>query len=182
MHDLTPGDSALLLIDLQQRLLPTIDRHESVTRACEDLIDGLALLELPVILTEQFRRLLGPTAECLRDRLPGVEPLPKMTFDCCGEPAFLEALERTGRRQIIVAGIETHVCVLQTACSLARMGYGVFLAADACGSRKPEDRELALQLMRERGVTVATVEMLVFQLLGTAEGRAYRQFVKILKR
>jgi nicotinamidase-related amidase len=182
MHDLTPRDSALLLVDLQQRLLPTIDRHEYVTRACEDLIDGLALLELPVVLTEQYRRLLGPTVDCLHERLPAVEPLPKMTFDCCGEPAILDALERTGRRQIIVAGIETHVCVLQTACSLARKGYGVFLAADACGSRKPEDHSLALELMRSRGVTVATVEMLVFQLLETAEGRAYRQFVKILKR
>ncbi len=182
MHELTREDSALLLIDLQQRLLPTIDRHESVTRACEDLVDGLALMELPVVLTEQYRRLLGPTADGLRDRLPGVEPLPKMTFDCCGDSAFIDALERVGRRQIIVAGIETHVCVLQTACSLTRLGYRVFLAADACGSRKPEDRSLALQWMRERGVTVATVEMLVFQLLGTAEGRAYRQFVKILMR
>ncbi len=182
MHDLTRQDSALLLIDMQQKLLPTIHRHESVTRACEDLIAGLALLEVPVLLTEQYRRLLGPTVDCLRDRLPEVEPLPKMTFDCCGEPAIVDALERLGRRQLIVAGIETHVCVLQTACSLARMGYQVFLAADACGSRKTEDRALALQLMHAQGVTVATVEMLVFQLLGTAEGRAYRQFVKILKR
>jgi len=114
--------------------------------------------------------------------LPGIEPLPKMTFDCCGEPGFIEALEQTGRRQIIVAGIETHVCVLQTACSLVRMGYGVFLAADACGSRKTQDHDLALQWMRQQGVTVATVEMLVFQLLGTADRPEYRRFAKILKR
>ena len=182
MHDLTSEDTVVLMVDVQQRLLPTIDRHGPLTRACEDLLAGLGLLGLPVILTEQFRRLLGPTVDSVRDRLPGVEPLPKMTFDCCGEPAFADALERTERRQVIVAGIETHVCVLQTACSLARMGYGVFLAADACGSRKREDHDMALHVMRKRGVTVATVEMLVFQLLGTAESREYRQFVKILKR
>ena len=182
MHDLTPENTALLVIDVQQKLLPTIDRHAPLTRACEDLIDGLGLLHVPAILTEQYRRLLGPTAEEIRERLSGVEPLPKMTFDCCSEPAFIEALERTGRKQVVVAGIETHVCVLQTACSLARMGYGVFLAADACGSREREDHEMALHVMRGSGVTVATVEMLVFQLLGTAASREYRQFVKILKR
>ena len=182
MHDLTPGDTALLVVDVQRNLLPTIHGHETLARACEDLIDGLGLMEVPVLLTEQYRRLLGPTVVGVRDRLPEIEPLPKMTFDCCGEPGFIDAVEQTRRRQIIVAGIETHVCVLQTACSLVRMGYGVFLAADACGSRKPQDHDLALQWMRQQGVTVATVEILIFQLLGTAGRIEYRQFAKILKR
>ncbi len=182
MLDLKRENAALLLVDIQKNLLPAVDGAGSMTRACEDLIDGLGLMELPVILTEQFRRLLGPTVASIGDRLPGVEPLPKMTFDCCGEPAFVDALERTGRNQLIVTGIETHVCVMQTACSLAKMGYGVFVVADACGSRKPQDHHLALELMRQHGVTVVTVEMLMFQLIGTAKGREYRQFVKIMKR
>ena len=182
MHDLTPENTALLLIDLKQNLLPAIDGHEALLHSCETLIDGLALMDVPTLVTEQYRRLLGPTAAGVLDRLPGLEPLPKMTFDCCGEPAFLEALEQTGRRQVIVAGIETHVCVLQTACSLADLGYEVFAAADACGSRKPLDHDLALQWMRQHGVSVGTVEMLVFGLIGTAAVPEYRKFAKILKR
>ena len=182
MRDLTHETTALLLIDLQQNLLPAIDGHEPLIRACETLIDGLALLDIPTILTEQYRRLLGPTADSIRNRLSGLEPLPKMTFDCCGEPTFMEALEQTGRRQVIIAGIETHVCVLQTACSLARLGYGIFLAADACGSRKPQDHDLGLEWMRQQGVVVGTVEMLVFQLIGTAAAPEYRKFARILKR
>jgi nicotinamidase-related amidase len=172
--------TVLVLVDYQEQLLPAIDRREEIIAAAIRLTRGAQALGLPIVHTEQYPRGLGRTAPELVELLPG-EPIEKLSFGCCGEPAFLEALAAIGRTQVLLAGIEAHVCAYQTAVGLLEAGYEVHVVADTMSSRTPENRAIGLQKMRDAGAAVTSVETALFELLRVAEGPEFKTIISIVK-
>jgi nicotinamidase-related amidase len=173
--------SRLVVIDVQQKLLPAIHDGEGVARACEWLVRVAQRLDVPVAATEQYPQGLGPTVDSLRGLLPSQAIAGKLAFSCT-EEGCLDRLPGAGRPQTVLCGIEAHVCVLQTALGLAAGGGQVFVVADAVGSRDPAERMLALERMRQAGVAVVSREMVAFEWLrcaGTDRFRAIsREFLR----
>ena len=172
----------VVVVDVQERLAPAIDpaAYAGVLKYGKALIGAAKELGMPVLATEQYPKGLGPTVREIAELLP-TPPLAKTHFSCGADPAFAAALEKTGRRQVIVCGMETHVCVFQTARDLAQAGYEVHVCADAVGSRTPEHRQIGLELVREAGAIVTTAETAIFDLLhqaGTPEFKKVSPLVK----
>jgi nicotinamidase-related amidase len=176
---LRPSNSVLVVIDIQDKLLPKIGRAEEVVRNAGFLIDAAALLEVPVKATEQYPKGLGPmTAEIAR-RLPS--PLPsKTTFSCCGAGTFLEELEMLQRPNVVLAGIETHVCVMQTAFDLIEAGLHVHVVIDALASRFPIDHDTALRRLEKAGAIPTTVESVAFEWLADASHPHFKAVSKLI--
>jgi nicotinamidase-related amidase len=156
-------NSVLVVIDLQEKLLAKIPSANTVVRDAGFLLDVATLLDVPVRATEQYPKGLGPTTPAIARRLPAV--VEKTAFSCCGAGTFLEELEMLQRQQIVLIGIEAHVCVMQTALDLIEAGLHVYLPADALSSRFPLDREFALRRMERAGAEVTTVEAIAFEWL-----------------
>jgi len=135
----------------------------------------------PVLLTEQNPRGLGSTLPDLQEALVDIRPIEKMAFSCWGEPAFQQALLATRARDILLCGMETHVCVFQTAIDLLASGKRVFLPADALCSRSPENRSLALELLRQAGAIVGCSEMFIFQMLREAGGDRFKRLSRMVR-
>jgi len=174
-------DAVLLVIDIQERLAVVMAEREKVVANAAHLIAAAKLLGVPIVHTEQYPRGLGPTVPELRAALEPAQPVEKITFDCCGEPSFAPALEATGRSTVIVCGMETHICVLQTVLGLLARGMGVHVAADAVCSRNPENARVALELQRDAGAVVTCTETVMFQLLrcaGTPEFKAIQARIR----
>lgn len=163
--------SSLLLVDMQERLLPAMTGGAEAQARCEIVLKAARALDVPVTVSEQYPRGLGHTVPGLRSELGGAPVFEKLSFSCWRDPPLKErmiALHEGGRPLVILAGIETHVCVLQTAADLSAAGFGVFAVADAMASRAPSSHALALDRLRQNGVAVITAEMAVFELLGRA--------------
>lgn len=169
--------SALLVIDFQSRLMPAIAEGEAVVANARRLIDGAGLLGVPVLFTEQNEGGLGPTIPELRSETAGL--FHKMTFDACRMPGFLDALP-VGR-ELVVAGCETHVCVLQTALGLIAAGRRVHLVRDAVGSRRAESKETAIRRLERNGAEIVTTEMVLFEWLRTAEDPRLRRVIDLVR-
>jgi nicotinamidase-related amidase len=174
--------AAVVVVDIQSRLTPTMppDTLASVVKYSRALIGMAKELGLPVLATEQYPKGLGPLIPEVKDILPS-PPLEKVHFSCGADPGFAAALEKTGRRQVIVCGMETHVCVFQTVRDLLSHGYEVHVCADAVSSRTEEHRRVGLELCRQAGAIVTTAETAIFDLLhqaGTAEFRKVAPLVK----
>lgn len=164
---LRTDDSAILVVDVQEKLLPKIDGAQAVVRNIGFLLDAAKTLNVPALATEQYPRGLGPTVPELASRLPS--PLPeKLAFSCCAVPSVTETLRSQGRHNVLVVGIETHVCVLQTILDLLAADFRVFVAVDAVGSRYPIDHATALRRMEQAGVVLCTVETAVFEMTQAA--------------
>lgn len=173
--------SVLVIVDVQERLLPAIHEGAAALARMLLLLQTAALLKVPVIVTEQYPKGLGPTVAAVRAAVPAFTPVEKLEFSCAPVPRFAQMLRALNRPQVIVAGIETHVCVGQTALDLAAAGSRVFVPADATGSRRALDRDAALDRMRDGGVTVTTAEAVAFEWLrcaGTEEFKAVSGFLK----
>ena len=176
--------SVLVLIDFQERLFPHVQEHQRTLPRIDLLVHAARLMQVPVVLTEQYPRGLGRTIDEIRQALPDGQPLEKLDFSCAAAPGFLEKLSRFGRDQIVLAGIETHVCVAQTAMDLRSRGEQVFVVADATASRRLLDAQTALQRMWQNGITVITAESVVFEWLrraGTEEFKALQPKLKALQ-
>ena len=175
------GDAVLVVVDVQERINAVMADQGHLARIAV-LVEACAALGVPVIATEQYPKGLGPTVAELARRLPG-PPLVKDTFSCAREPAVRAAIEAAGRRQAVVAGIEAHVCVLQTALDLVAAGFQVHVPHDAVSSRRPADKAWALDRMAAAGVIVTTTESALFELLercGTDEFRAVSRMIRDL--
>jgi nicotinamidase-related amidase len=175
---LTPDGAVLLLIDLQQRLMPVITDHETVVARAVRLAEAARLLDVPVCATEQYPAGLGPTVPPLA-AYPQVV-LAKTTFSATGDPGFA-ALLPAGTSAVLLAGAEAHVCVLQTALGLLASGHRVVLVADAIGSRDPADKAVAIERARQGGAEVVTSEMVLFEWLRDARHPKFREVQKLLK-
>jgi len=159
---MAPDDSAVLVVDVQEKLLPKIVDAPSLLRNIAFVLDACKLLDVPATATEQYPRGLGPTAPELASRLPS--PLPeKLAFSSCAVPSIVAGFREAGRTNILVVGIEAHVCVLQTVLDLIAAEFRVFVAADAIGSRFAVDRDTALRRMELAGAIPCTVETAVFE-------------------
>ena len=176
--------SVLLVIDVQEKLMPVIDGADEVIRNLERLVRGCHILGVPVVITEQYVKGLGPTVEPVRRALEetsGYEPIEKMCFSADGCDAFSARLAALGRTQVLVAGVETHVCVYQTVEDLLARDLSVSVIADAVSSRTPRNRELALQRFVSDGAKLSSTEMALFELTvyaGTDEFRAISRLVR----
>ena len=177
--------SALVVIDMQERLMPAIADGDAVTRAAGILIEASRQLDVPVVVTEQYPKGLGPTVEAIAGRLPNdAAVVEKMTFSAARNLDFVsqvEGLKAEGRDHIVVCGVESHVCVMQTAADLGAQGYTVHIVVDACGSRAPASKAAALARFGALGISRVTTEMALFEWLeaaGTAEFKAVSRLVK----
>ncbi len=175
--------SALVVIDVQEKLFPHVHDHERILTRLDLLITAAKLMGVPLLLTEQYPKGLGPTIEEIRRLIPGVEPFTKTDFSCAAATGFREQLASLHRDQIILAGIEAHVCVAQTALDLASQGEKVVVVADAVSSRRPFDAQTALSRMQQDGLVLSTAEAVVFEWLrraGTEEFKALQPKLKAL--
>jgi len=173
--------TVLLVVDFQERLLPKITNADKIICQASALIRFARLLKIPILLTEQYRKGLGPTHPNVLAALEDVPPIEKMAFSCFGEGRFVDALAATSRRQLLVVGVETHVCVLQTVLDALKRDLEVFVVQDALGSRAVAQRDAGLARMRQRGADIVTVEMAVFELLRQAGTEDFRAALPLIK-
>jgi len=174
--------TALVLIDVQERYRTVLHGWDRVAAACDLLLQGAQVLGVPTVVTEQYPRGLGHTAEELSRRFPrGVRLVEKQSLSCCGAPQFVEALAALGTQQVLVAGIETHACVNQTVHDLLEAGYQVHLAADATSSRLPGDVAPAWAKMLAAGMLPTTSEQALLELVETAAAPEFRGLQVLLK-
>lgn len=179
---LSVQNALLMVVDLQDRLLPAIHDNQAVLGRSGIMIKAARVLDIPIIWTEQYRRGLGPTNPAIAEAIgDAAEPMEKMAFGCLGDAAIAEAVRASGRTQLILIGIETHVCIMQTALAALEDGLQVFLAEDAISSRRASDRETALRRMAQAGAIPASVEMLIMELLVVAGGEKFKAILPLLK-
>jgi nicotinamidase-related amidase len=176
---MSSADTGLLVIDVQEKLVPKIPQADTLVRNIGFLIDGARQVGVPIQATEQYPKGLGATVPELASRLP-VRP-DKLAFSCCAVPSVVEALEKQGRPKVVLAGIETHVCVQQTALDLLAQGFQVYVAADAVGSRYAVDHEYALRRMERAGAVLVTSETAVFEWVGGAEHPNFKAISKLIQ-
>lgn len=173
--------TAAVLIDVQERLLPHMKNHQQLLARLVRLVRGLRLLEIPLLVTEQYPRGLGVTVPELRAVLPGEEILEKISFSCCEAPEFMTRLGALGRKYLVLAGIEAHVCVLQTVLDLSAAGFTPVVAVDCVSSRQAEDRRIALERIRAEGGILTTSESLLFELCRRADSPVFREISRLVK-
>jgi nicotinamidase-related amidase len=181
---LDAAKSFLLLIDMQERLLPAMANGDEVLRRCSILLKVAKRLEVPVVATEQYPKGLGHTVPPLRAEIGNAPVFEKTAFSAWRDANLkkhLVALHDGGRPQAIVAGVEAHVCVAQTAIDLAQAGFAVFAVADAMTSRAPSSVALAEERMRQDGVAVINTEMAVFELLGRAGTAEFKELSALIR-
>jgi nicotinamidase-related amidase len=175
---MTADQSSLLIVDVQEKLCPVMEDPRSVIHNCGRLMKGAARLGVPVLVSEQYPKGIGPTMVDLRELTDKENFLEKTTFSCAAAPNIMERLEALGRRKVVVAGIETHVCVCQTTLGLLENGYEVFVVADACSSRSPQDRKTGLERMQASGARIVPTESVLFEWLGDAKHEAFREIMQ----
>ena len=176
--------TALVVIDVQERLFPAMDadHREEVMRNIKVLTAAARRLNLGTLVTEQYPKGLGHTLQEVKDALPaGVQPIEKVAFSCLGVDAFRSRLTTTGARQLLLAGIEAHVCVLMSALDLLAEGYAVHIVADAVTSRTQANWRLAMAQLRQAGAVVTTTETVLFQLLGQADTDDFRELARLIR-
>lgn len=172
-------EALLAVIDIQGNLYLAMDEKEFLLANTAKLIKGINILEIPIILTEQLK--IGPTIPELARLMPDVKPIIKNSFSCCGDAQFLEALIASGKKQVLVCGIEAHVCAYQTSMDLMERGYEVYIVADAVSSRTAGNREIGIQKLLASGAILTSTEMALFELLKTATDPKAKDLFRIIK-
>lgn len=173
--------TALVVIDVQGKLAQVMTGKELLFENLKKMVQGAQVLGVPILWLEQNPAGLGPTIPELAELMKGLEPISKLSFSACGEGRFLHALKALGRKQILLVGIETHVCVYQTAVDLIALGHEVQVVADAVSSRTQQNKEIGLQRMKGAGASVTSVETALFELLRVAKGDPFKQMLRIVK-
>lgn len=174
-------DALLVLIDMQTSLADVMSARNETVAAARLLVRVARRLGMPLIVTRQNPVKLGDTVPELLEAVGQHLPVDKMTFDGMAQPVFEARLDESGRRTVVVAGMETHICVLQTALGLVRAGYAVYVVADATCSRRAADRAVALDRLRGAGVVVTSAEQVVYEALGEAGTPAFREVLRFVK-
>ncbi len=177
----TADNAVLVIVDVQGKLARLMHQSEAMIGQQRILIEGCRLLGLPVVWAEQLPEKLGPTVPELVEKLDGLEPLAKSSFGCCGDAGLADAIRSSGRRHILLCGIEAHVCVWQTAAGLRRDGHPVHLICDAVSARSEFNRDVAFRRMEAIGVALSNVEMVLFELMHTAAHPRFRDVSRLLR-
>ena len=174
-------NTVLVVVDVQGKLATLMHEQEAMMKNIISMAKAARTLALPVLWMEQIPDKLGPTAPELADVLEGLQPIAKSSFSCCGHEGFMEALDMTGREQVLLVGIESHICVYQTAVGLLEQDYHVEVVTDAVSSRTEANKQAALDKMAGAGVELTSVEMALFELLKTAEAPQFRNIARLIK-
>lgn len=174
-------DALLLVIDIQEKLLPVINDGENVIKQNDILINVANKLNIPIIYTEHYAKGVGPTVEKLKSNLDKAVEFHKISFSACREEGFLDLIKKTNRKKIIVTGTETHVCVFQTLRDLLKEGYMVFVPVDAVGSRTVVDKESGLALIKDMGAVLTNTELITFDLVKVAGTPEFKEMLKLVK-
>jgi nicotinamidase-related amidase len=178
---ITTENAALVLIDVQEKLLRAMHGQEDLLENLRKMVKGARLLELPILWTEQNPAGLGPTVPEIAELLPDKKPVSKFSFSCCGSEPFMEDLKALNRKKILAAGIEAHVCVYQTVADLIDLQFDVEVVADAVASRAPENRSIGLEKSKAAGAGLTSVETVLFELLREAKGDRFKEISKLVK-
>lgn len=173
--------SLFLLIDVQERLLPAMAAPEAVRERLDVFLRGAEVLGIPTLASEQYSKGLGPTVTSLRSRLRDRDIFEKTSFSCLGCSPLAERLESAERPQVVLGGIETHVCVLQSALELRARDMDVFVLADGTGARTPRNHRLAIARMRQAGCQIISVEMALFEGLRCASSKEFKEISAVIK-
>jgi nicotinamidase-related amidase len=174
-------ETALVIIDLQEKLVRAMSDKDALVAKAAQLIEGAKIFGIPIVVTEQNPEKLGPTVPDLAKLLEDFQPIPKLAFSCAREPLFMNTLEQTKPKSILIAGVEAHVCVYQTCLDLVHRQYAVELVTDAISSRTAHDRDTVVKKCAMCGVLPTTVETALFELLGKAEGAAFKAVSRLVK-
>jgi len=175
------GQSGLLVVDVQERLVPAIFERERLIQNVVRIIRGAAILNVPVFATEQYRKGLGPTVPEVGAALGEDLPIEKLSFSACRAVGLTDALQAKGVSDVIVCGIEAHVCVCQTCLDLLGQDYRVFVVADAVSSRTPENYRIGLERVRDAGAAIVSTEMVLFELLEKAGTEEFKKILALVK-
>jgi nicotinamidase-related amidase len=184
MDFLKKEDSTLLVVDMQEKLMSAMPEIESrfAVKNVKILLEAARILEIPVSMTEQYPKGLGPTIEEIKESAGDCfRPIEKIVFSCARSPEFVDVLKELGRSSVLICGVETHVCVLQTAIDLINDGYHIYVPADAVVSRKELDWQKGIELMDKAGAVVGTTETFLFQLLERAGTDEFKQISKLVR-
>lgn len=176
-----PSDSALIVIDMQERLVPAMQAPARTIKNTRLLLQAAEKTGVPALLTEQYPQGLGHTIPQIVEAAGDSPILPKMHFSCMEDPGFLKAFKALDRPQAILVGMEAHICVVQTAASLVEEGYQVFVVSDATASRTIESEAACLARLNAGGVSIVTTEMVVFEWLGQAGTAAFKEMLPLIK-
>ena len=171
----------LIVVDVQGKLAQLMTDREILFKNLQILIQAAKILRIPILWCQQVPEALGPTIPELVGLLTGIDPINKASFSCCGQEQFAAALDSLGRGQILLCGIETHVCIYQTATDLLGRGLEVTVVADAVSSRTERNRQIALTRLADEGAHISSTEMALFELLRTAEHPQFRQIARLVK-
>jgi nicotinamidase-related amidase len=178
---LNSDDAILIVVDIQEKLIRAMFEKEKMLENVMKLIKGILLFDIPILITEQYPRGLGQTVSEIASLIPDYKPIPKLSFSCCDNQQFMQALSQSGKTQILLIGIETHVCVYQTAIDLINLGYQVNVVTDCVSSRTKENIHLALHRMEIESAKLTGVEMALFELLKIAEGDKFKDISNFVK-
>lgn len=175
------NDAVLAAIDFQTKLMPAMADREKLETTAVKLIKGLNVLHVPAIVTQQYTKGLGPTIPSVVEALGDYEPVEKTAFSAMEEPGFVKALEQTGKKSVILIGIEAHICVQQTALQLIDSGYRVYVIQDCIASRKESDNLCSQQRMAAAGAVITTYESILYELLKGAKADGFKAISAIVK-
>lgn len=181
MKLLDTGNTAVLVVDVQEKLMPVMGRKKRVIDNISMLLELSKTFSLPVILTEHHIRWLGPTLPEIKQALPAYEPITKMHFNCCEVDAFNESLGAGGIENVIITGVESHICIFQTCVSMVEQGYRVHVPQDAVDSRTDDNWKVGLDLMKKAGAMVTSTETVIYQILKKAGTKEFKAMLKLMK-
>jgi len=170
-----------LIIDIQERLLPAMEESDALLQNCQILINGLQELGVSLLVTQQYSKGLGETVEPIASLIKDFSPIEKKDFSCCDEPVFAEELKKTGATNVIIAGIESHVCVLQTAIDLKEAGLNPIVVMDCVSSRSFDNVDLAAERFRHEGIMMTSYESILFELTRSASAAEFKAISKLVK-
>ncbi|MBM4176862.1 MAG: isochorismatase family protein [Ignavibacteria bacterium] len=173
--------TGLLVIDIQERILNVMMKHETLVANVNKLIGGFKILQLPIYFTEQYPKGLGPTTESILPNLQPVEAVQKLTFSCSGADGLFQKIRNDKLEQIVVCGIESHVCVMQTVLDLLASGFQVNVPIDSISSRKEADYQAALMRFQSEGAIITSTEAVLFELLEECRSDEFKQISKLVK-
>ncbi len=173
--------TVLIVTDVQGKLAQLMVEKESLFQNLQRIIRGARVLEIPILWLEQNPAGLGPTVPEVAECMPDLTPIPKRCFSCCDHDGAMEALKSTGRRQILLTGIESHICIYQSAIALTDRGYHVEIVADAVSSRTEANKKIGLEKSRRKGAEITSVETALFELVRVAEGDPFKKILEIVK-
>ncbi|PSW20109.1 hydrolase [Photobacterium sanctipauli] len=178
---LNANNTALVIVDVQGKLAQIMDNRDELFHSLETMVKGAKILDLPIVWVEQIPEKLGATIPQIADHLHDHQPIAKNSFSCYREPKFLEALEQTNCQNVLIVGIEAHICVYQTVRQLLDANYHVEVVTDAVSSRKAQNKQVALNKLEQVGASLTCTEMALFELQEVAEGERFKQILSIVK-